>query len=775
MARIDASAAEIVSEDPFEDSEYGSSPDQYEPLARWVVAKVDSWRTWRDGQYAASWDEWERLWRGVWSTNERLRESERSKIVSPALSEAVENGAAEIEEATFGRGTDYFDISAYDAPPDTPEIGANAPEMGAMGQMPGMAPPMPMKSAAQATRDAVEKVRTSLKEDLARSDFAAATTKCILNSGVFGMGVGEIVTKTYKVKSAGYDPVTNAPAAEVREVSIGTLRSVSPRNFVYDSNATSVDDALGVAVEENQSKHIVQMAQRNGDYRPMSEVDVCEVQGEADPSLSGDQVDSRTQDLTDAIHVIKYYGLVPRNLLYPRAEGEEFVDLFESDNEVDEAEEEGDYVEAIVVVGNKSVCLKAEANPYVMGDRPIVIFPWDVVPGRLNGRGLCEKGANSQKILDAEIRARLDALALTTVPMMGMDANRVPRGAKFLIKPGATFLTSGNPAEVLVPFKFGTLDANHWTNMQALQAMVQQATGSVDATAMAAGIGDARSGAVSMALAPVIKRYKRTMVNFLDTFLMPAVEKITYRNMQTMPDRYPAVALKFKAASTMGIMQREYETAQLTMLLNTLEPGTPEHRAVLTAIVGNTSIPNREAVLQMIAHGEERAAQAAAMAQQAANDPMAMQLKMASIQADLGKANAEIEKLKSETTLNYVKAEEMKASAEIEAMQVASKGLYALPAEQQAAEFDRRFKLTQLAIQQASLDEKRADRESNERIANTQMMVSAATNERTRKLEKALEEAQNEEIEIEFGPDNKPVKARTKRRRKAEGNQGATQ
>ena len=46
----------------------------------------------------------------------------------------------------------------------------------------------------------------------------------------------------------------------------------------------------------------------------------------------------------------------------------------------DEEEDDSYYVEAIVVIGNDGVLLKAEANPYMMGDRPIIAFPWDVVP-----------------------------------------------------------------------------------------------------------------------------------------------------------------------------------------------------------------------------------------------------------------------------------------------------------------------------------------------------------------------------------------------------------
>ena len=77
--------------------------------------------------------------------------------------------------------------------------------------------------------------------------------------------------------------------------------------------------------------------------------------------------------------------------------------------EFDSEEEESYYVEAMVVIANGGILLKAEKNPYMMQDRPVVSFPWDVVPSRFWGRGVCEKGYNSQKALDAELRARIDA------------------------------------------------------------------------------------------------------------------------------------------------------------------------------------------------------------------------------------------------------------------------------------------------------------------------------------------------------------------------------
>ena len=115
-----------------------------------------------------------------------------------------------------------------------------------------------------------------------------------------------------------------------------------------------------------------------------------------------------------------------------------------------------------------------------MGDRPFVAFQLDRVPNKFWGRGVAEKGYNPQKALDAELRARIDALALTTHPMMGVDATRLPRGVKFEVKAGKTILTNGDPRTTLFPLNFGTLAQSTFTEAAELERMVQMGTGAMD-------------------------------------------------------------------------------------------------------------------------------------------------------------------------------------------------------------------------------------------------------------------------------------------------------
>ena len=81
-----------------------------ETIEEWVITKCEDWRDHYESNYEARFEEYYRLWRGQWDPADSERKSERSRIISPALQQAVESNVAELEEATFGRGK-WFDVS----------------------------------------------------------------------------------------------------------------------------------------------------------------------------------------------------------------------------------------------------------------------------------------------------------------------------------------------------------------------------------------------------------------------------------------------------------------------------------------------------------------------------------------------------------------------------------------------------------------------------------------------------------------------------------------
>jgi hypothetical protein len=373
-------------------------------------------------------------------------------------------------------------------------------------------------------------------------------------------------------------------------------------------------------------------------------------------------------------------------------------------------EDENYYTEAIVVIANGGILLKAEENPYMMGDRPIVAFPWDVVPSRFWGRGVCEKGYNSQKALDAEIRARIDALALTVHPMMAMDATRIPRGSKPEVRAGKLILTNGNPAEILQPFNFGQVSQITFAQADALQKMVQTATGAIDSAGIAGSInGEATAAGISMSLGAIIKRHKRTLINFQESFLIPFVTKAAHRYMQFDPENYPVADYKFNATSTLGIMAREYEVTQLVQLLQTMKADSPLYSALISAIIDNMNVSNREDLIQRLEQAgqpspEQQQAQQAA--QQA--EMQFQQSQTAALSGQAQESQARAQKIAMETQL-------MPQELEIDRMKAVTTNLKA--GTEDDKEFERRLKVADMLLKEKSMKNKPNNTTTNSRAA----------------------------------------------------------
>jgi hypothetical protein len=646
------------------------SPDQ--KVEDWVINKVDQWRDHYSANYEEKFDEYYRLWRGIWAAEDKTRESERSRLISPALQQAVESSVAEVEEATFGRGK-WFDIRDDRNDQDKRDIAY---------------------------------LREQLSEDFQFTKTRKAVAECILNASVFGTGVAEIVLEEVKEMKPATQPIMDgamqAVGVNIEDRVVVKLRPILPQNFLIDPVATSIDEALGVAIDEFVPKHQVEMGIQNGIYR-----DVDIESADTDTDLEADK--ELTSFDEDKVRLTKYYGLVPKHLYNDAVMETEKDELAEElGSEEDKSDEDG-YIEVVVVIANGGQLLKIEENPYMMQDRPVVAFPWDVVPGRFWGRGICEKGYNSQKALDAELRARIDALALTVHPMMAMDASRMPRGSKLEIRPGKTILTNGNPAEILQPFKFGNLDQVTFAQGAELQKMVQMATGAIDAAGIPGTInGDAAAGAVSMSMGAIIKRHKRTLINFQESFLIPMIEKTAWRYMQFDPEHYPVSDYKFVPSSSLGVIAREYEVTQLVQLLQTLGQDSPMYPMLVSAVIDNMGLANREELMAQM----QQAAQPDPAAQQAAQQQQQLQLALAQAQLQLVQAQA----MEAQS-----RAQKYAVEAQLEPQVVQAKMAAALSTNLHEGsaddkEFERRAKMTELML-------KEQDIKSNERIA--MMQVSA--------------------------------------------------
>jgi hypothetical protein len=624
-------------------------------LTDFVVSHCDRWRDWRNTNYLPDWEEYERIFRGQWDAQDKTRESERSRIVTPATQQAVETRHAEIMEAIFGQG-EFFDITD-----DIRDVNGN-----------------PMDVAL---------IKAQLMEDFKVDKIRKAIDQIELMAEIYGTGIGEIVVKTDKM----FVPTTKAIPGQT-QAAIGVqekdrvavkIMPINPKNFLFDPNGTSIDDCMGVAIEKYISIHKIVEGMEKGIYRKVNITPTYD-----DTDLEPTQEISQYQD--EKVLLLTYYGLVPKEYLL---KDEKIEELFPESSVADEY---SNLVEAIVVIANDGILLKAEENPYMMKDRPVISYQDDTVPNRLLGRGTVEKAFNMQKAIDAQVRSHLDSLALTTSPMIAVDVTRLPRGAKFEVKPGKAFLTNGPPSEILYPFKFGQTDGNNLQTAKEFERMLLQSTGTLDAQgAITNGARDMGQGGMSMAVASIIKKYKRTLVNFQEDFLIPFIHKAAFRYMQFDPERYPSVDLKFIPTATLGIIAREYEQQQFIGLLQTLGPNTPVLPLILKGILNNSSLTNRYelmAALEKISEPDP-------------NAKMAQELQIQAAQAQIAVNTTQAEQNRAEATKLSVEAQLM--PREIQA-KITSSLTTNLPNEDAAnsREFDKRVKIAELMLKEADINNK---------------------------------------------------------------------
>jgi hypothetical protein len=633
-------------------------------LVSFVVDHCNGWRDHRNVNYLDKWEEYERLWRGIWDAADKTRDSERSRLITPALQQAVESKQAEISEAVFGRG-EWFDIIDDQQDPEKADM---------------------------------QLVRTQMHEDFKFSKVKKSLDQIILLGELYGTGIGEIIVAEKTVMTPATQPIPGSNMAAIgvneKQKFMVELNPINPRNFLIEPNAKDVESSLGVAIEEYVAYHTIIQGMVDGTYRKVGITPAYD-----DMKLEPTQETTQRQD--DKVRVVRYYGKVPKSLLkgLQKKDGEEVIDLFPEGSEAKDYE---DLVEAIVVIADDTWLLKAEESPYMMNDRPIVAYQADSMPGRFWGRGTAEKGYNMQKAIDAQVRSHLDSLALTTAPMMAMDATRLPRGAKYEVRPGKNMLVNGNPNEIMMPFKFGSTDPQNFQTAQNFQAMLLQATGTIDSSSMPGQVagGEASGAGLSMALSGLMKKNKRTLINFQEDFLVPFITKAAWRFMQFDPERYPVKDYVFLPVSSLGMVAREYEQQQMMGLMSTLgdSPITP---VLLQGVIQGSSLSNREEIIAGLKQMSEPNPEQAQVQQ------VMQQLQIQQLQANLQKTQAEAALAQANAQQAGVETQLMPTELQIKAAEAQSKA-------NGPDAFTQAEKI-------ANINLKQADILSNERIAQMQM------------------------------------------------------
>jgi hypothetical protein len=228
--------------------------------------------------------------------------------------------------------------------------------------------------------------------------------------------------------------------------------------------------------------------------------------------------------------------------------------------------------------------------------------------------------------------------------------------------------------------------------------MLLMAAATIDSNGAVSNV--ARDVGMDMATATLIKKYKRTLVNFQEDFLIPFIYKAAWRYMQFDPERYPSTDMTFIPTAMLGIIAREHETKQLAFLIQTLGAQSPLTPILMQGILKNSGVSDRESMIEQMKKMSQPNPQQQQMQQNV------QQLEMANKAADTKKKEAEAQKAVVEAEIAPMEAKARIISA------IAGN----LDEDNEAKDFERRMQIADLML-------KEKDIESNERIADKQMQT----------------------------------------------------
>lgn len=598
-------------------------------LCGWIMSKVNIWEDTRNRGYQQLWGEYWRMWRGKWSVQEINRLSERSKLIAPALAQAIEQTVSEIEEAIFSK-EQWFDC------------------------------------AVEAAKDlAALTMRDQLLDDLDKVNAADQIMEAILNGAIFGTMVAKVNTILATEQKPKRDPVTYELKAQSKKQVNVTIESIRPDEFIPDPVGKNTEQMLGMAHRVQRTMHYVMEKCERGVYDPKAIAQVFPTRRlkNSDVDLE-DPMSVNTTYESEQVDIIEYHGKVPARFLFDVQEARTVADELLKLDLADIAREgrgNGPMVEAIVTIANNGVLLRAIPNPYVLTDRCIVAAQFEKVPGRFWGRGVAEKGYNPQKALDAELRSRMDALGYLSAPMLGVDSGRIPRGFKMEVKPGKVWLTQGNPDEVLRPFPALNYNTLTFEQTQEMERMVQMGTGALDVASAIKNQSQSGSNSMSsnsMLMGAFVKRSKRSIANISRNFIGPLLQKVIWRYMQFDPVRYPQ-DFNIKLKPTLGIVAREVEAGQMTQLMGMMPQEYHQVQLMLAqGVIEHTALSNKKEMLEAIdkvLNPDPKQVQ-----QQQQQQEQMQQLQMKGLQAQVDGLLAENQKIQAEIANIAAQADERK-------------------------------------------------------------------------------------------------------------------
>lgn len=296
----------------------------------------------------------------------------------------------------------------------------------------------------------VEKAETRIKDWLTECHYKAESRKVIENAACVGTGILKGPYPKKKTSMSFVDGALNV----IEEIQPASC-CVDHWNFFPDMNCgEDIQDGSYVIERDYLTARQLSSLKGTGEYL---DDQIDKVLKEGPGGKECDANNRRTED--DDRFEIWY--------CYVDIKPEELHDV---DDEFEVDDDAVDSVSAVVVLVNDTV-IKGYLNPMESGEYPFDVMVWRRIPGKPFGVGVARQGRKAQDMLNASVRALMDNMGLSAIPMLAiMREYLIPSDGSWDISKGKTWY-----------LKQGTVDdINKAIQTLVIPSMQQELTANIE-------------------------------------------------------------------------------------------------------------------------------------------------------------------------------------------------------------------------------------------------------------------------------------------------------
>jgi hypothetical protein len=355
------------------------------------------------------------------------------------------------------------------------------------------------------------------------------------------------------------------------------LEWVSPFEFYPDPAAYTISDAMWVIHRHVFNKNqMVELAEGDFDAEEINLVlnEIQDGNWSAEPWESGVDIINRrsaSMQMGKRYIVFEFWGYLSGR------------ELKTAGHDVPDGDLNKMHLSNVWVCGNH--CIKITVSNRANGKLPFFVVPYEKVPYKIWGRGVPEKMADPQAIINASARAMVENMGISCAPQLVVDVNRLVDGTKYdQIVPWGIWPVKNMEGASQEPVQFKVIPSI-MGDLKLIQDIfrnfVQEVTSMPDMASGFAGNGqhNRTAGGMSMLFGAADSYTRGVVFNIDNDLTKPMIRALYDWEMQYNPDMTIKGDMQVDAGGVTGLMNKEMATQKIAEVFAALGqiPGSVDY------------------------------------------------------------------------------------------------------------------------------------------------------------------------------------------------------